>query len=292
MTDDTTLPFDLPSVHRKKITVDFDGGNQSSDGGLLLLREAERKLGVCQRLAEAMPDRRDPDRIQHAMFEMVMARVSAIACGHKDAIDLDRLRHDPLMKIAVGRCPESGAARRGPARSVRHHREAGQGGDPRYRRHFLCGPWRPATGVLERASRRARLCVDAHLSRDEQHAGGGHPAPGAHSQGHGGEDRHQACDDAPERALAGYPHRVARRRPLRPRRGHGMGGGQRRRLYFRPRRQCGARCPGGRDRRQSALPSRQEQPDEDAHLCELHLPGRQLDTAAQSGGAARMLAAA
>jgi hypothetical protein len=110
MTDDTLLPFDLPAVCRKKLIVDFDGGNQSSDAGLLLLREAERKLGVCRRLAEAMPDRRDPDRIEHAMFEMVMARSSAIACGHKDAIDLDRLRHDPLMKVAVGRCPESGAA--------------------------------------------------------------------------------------------------------------------------------------------------------------------------------------
>ena len=109
MTDDTPLLFDLPSVQRKKITVDFDGGNQSSDGGLVLLREAERKLGVCRRLAAAMPDRRAPDRVQHAMFEMVMARVSAIACGYEDAIDLDRLRHDPLMKVAVGRCPESGA---------------------------------------------------------------------------------------------------------------------------------------------------------------------------------------
>src|SRR5207342_360600 len=109
MTDDTLLAFDLPAVHRKKLTVDFEGGNQSSDAGLLLLREAERKLGVCRRLAEAMPDRRDPDRVRHAMFEMVMARASAIACGHEDAIDLDRLRHDPLMKVAVGRCPQSGA---------------------------------------------------------------------------------------------------------------------------------------------------------------------------------------
>ena len=108
MTDDTPLPFDLPSVRRKKVTVDFAGGNQSSNGGVLLLREAERKHGVCLRLAEAMPDRRDPDRIRHAMFEMVMSRVLAIACGHEDAIDLDRLRHDPLMKVAVGRCPESG----------------------------------------------------------------------------------------------------------------------------------------------------------------------------------------
>ena len=97
------------SVRRKKLTVDFAGGNQSSAGGLLLLREAERKHGVCRRLAEAMPDRRDPDRVRHAMFEMVMARASAIACGYEDAIDLDRLRHDPLMKVAVGRCPQTGA---------------------------------------------------------------------------------------------------------------------------------------------------------------------------------------
>ena len=55
MTDATPLPFDLPSVQRKKLTVDFAGGNQSSDGGLLL-RQAERKLGVCGRLADAMPD--------------------------------------------------------------------------------------------------------------------------------------------------------------------------------------------------------------------------------------------
>jgi hypothetical protein len=109
MNENMLLPFDLPSVHRKKLTVDFEGGNQSSDGGLLLLRQAERKLGVCRRLCDAMPDRRDPSRICHEIFEMVMARVSAIACGHKDAIDLDRLRHDPLMKIAVGRCPDSGA---------------------------------------------------------------------------------------------------------------------------------------------------------------------------------------
>ncbi len=79
MTDepfDPLLPFDLPAVRRKKVTVDFGGGNQSSDAGLLLLREAERRLGVCRRLAEAMPDRRDPDRVRHAMLEMVMARAA------------------------------------------------------------------------------------------------------------------------------------------------------------------------------------------------------------------------
>ena len=109
MTDATLLPFDLPSVRRKKVTVDFEGGNQSSDAGLLLLRQAERKLGVCGRLAAAMPDRRDASRIHHEMFELVMARVVAIACGYEDANDLDRLRDDALLKVAVGRCPETGA---------------------------------------------------------------------------------------------------------------------------------------------------------------------------------------
>jgi hypothetical protein len=79
-----------------------------TNGGVLLLREAKRKHGVCLRLTEAIPDRRDPDRIRRAMFQMVMSRVLAITCGHEDAIDLDRLRHDPLMKLAAGRCPESG----------------------------------------------------------------------------------------------------------------------------------------------------------------------------------------
>ena len=79
MTDDTPLPFDLPAVCRKKLTVDFGGGHQSSDAGLLLLRQAERKLGVCRRLAAAMPDARDQSRIRHEMVELVMARAFAIA---------------------------------------------------------------------------------------------------------------------------------------------------------------------------------------------------------------------
>jgi Transposase DDE domain group 1 len=109
MTETTLLPFDLPAVHRKKLTVDFDGGNQSSDGGLLLLRQAERKIGVCRRLAEVMPDCRDQSRVRHEMFELVAVRAFAISCGYKDGNDLNRLRHDPLLKIAVGRCPESGS---------------------------------------------------------------------------------------------------------------------------------------------------------------------------------------
>ena len=51
MTEDSLLPFDLPAVRRKKVTADFDGGLISSDGGLVLLREAERRLGPAEALA-------------------------------------------------------------------------------------------------------------------------------------------------------------------------------------------------------------------------------------------------
>jgi hypothetical protein len=109
MTEATLLPFDLPAVNRKKLTVDFDGGSQSSDGGLLLLREAERSTGICARLAASLMDRRDPTRISHQLVEMIKTRVLAICCGYEDGNDLNRLRRDPVLKLAVGRCPESGA---------------------------------------------------------------------------------------------------------------------------------------------------------------------------------------
>ena len=110
MTDVTPLPFDLPAVARKKLTVAFDGGNQSSDAGVLLLRAAEQKVGVIARLSAALPDRRDPARIRHRFTEIIGARVFGICCGWEDAIDHNLLRDDPALKMAVGRCPSSGAA--------------------------------------------------------------------------------------------------------------------------------------------------------------------------------------
>jgi hypothetical protein len=108
MTDDMLLPFALPAVRRKKLTAGFDGGSLSSDGGLLLLREAERRLGIANRLSGAIRDRRDPSRVDHTLPELLKTRMFAIACGYEDANDLGRLRHDPLLKLAVGRLPDSG----------------------------------------------------------------------------------------------------------------------------------------------------------------------------------------
>jgi len=108
MTDTTILPFSLPSVRAKKVTADFDGGRLTSDGGVMLLSMAERRLGIADRLARAFPDRRDPSRITHTLADMIRARVFAIACGYEDADDLDDLRGDLAFKLACGRLPDSG----------------------------------------------------------------------------------------------------------------------------------------------------------------------------------------
>lgn len=108
MTDITILPFSFPAVARKKITADFDGGRLTSDGGVMLLAMAERRLGIADRLACAFPDRRDPSRITHTLADMIRARVFAIACGYEDANDLEYLRKDPAFKLACGRLPDSG----------------------------------------------------------------------------------------------------------------------------------------------------------------------------------------
>ena len=110
MTEDTLLPFDLPTVRRKKVTADFEGGLISSDGGLVLLRGAERRLGLAERLAGCIRDWRDPALVVHTLPAMLRFRMFAIACGYEDADDCDALRTDPLFKLAVGQSPESGRA--------------------------------------------------------------------------------------------------------------------------------------------------------------------------------------
>jgi hypothetical protein len=107
MTDDNLLPFCFPAVRRKKITAAFDGGRISSDGGVMLLAQAERRLGIADQLARVIPDERDADRVVHLLPDILRARIFAIACGYEDADDLDRLRFDPAFKLACGRLPDS-----------------------------------------------------------------------------------------------------------------------------------------------------------------------------------------
>jgi hypothetical protein len=108
MTDDSLLPFALPSVQRKKVTAAFDGGRISSDGGVMLLALAERRIGIADKLAAEIADRRDPARVTHLLADILRARILAIACGYEDGDDLDHLRRDPALKLACGHLPDSG----------------------------------------------------------------------------------------------------------------------------------------------------------------------------------------
>jgi len=122
MTDDSLLPFCFPAVQHKKIAAAFDGGRISSDGGVMLLAQADRRLGIADRLARVIPDGRDQERVTHLLPDILRARIFAIACGYEDADDLDRLRTDPALKLACGRLPAIPAeicARSRPSRAGR-----------------------------------------------------------------------------------------------------------------------------------------------------------------------------
>ena len=108
MPDDTDTPFLFPAVSRKKVAAAFDGGRMTSDGGVMLLAAAERRLGVAGRLARLIADPRNPAFVTHSLADILRARMLAIACGYEDADDLDHLRTDPGFKLACGRLPDSG----------------------------------------------------------------------------------------------------------------------------------------------------------------------------------------
>jgi hypothetical protein len=106
--DDIAAVFRFPAVHRKKVAAAFDGGRLTSDGGVLLLAQAERQIGICERLAACIADRRDPSRVVHALDDILCARIFVITCGYEDADDLDALRDDPAFRLALGKLPGSG----------------------------------------------------------------------------------------------------------------------------------------------------------------------------------------
>jgi hypothetical protein len=98
----------LPPVGGKPVHITFDGGRLSSDAGVLVLAEVERRLRIAERLARCLTDPRAPERVHHTLAEMIRFRMLLIAAGYADANDCDLLRIDPAFKMAVGRLPESG----------------------------------------------------------------------------------------------------------------------------------------------------------------------------------------
>ena len=92
----------------------FDGGEITTDAGVLLLREQARRIGLFERMAACFTDRRDPARAVHALPALLAQRVAGIALGYEDINDHDALRHDPACKLLAdcggGPAPAGGKA--------------------------------------------------------------------------------------------------------------------------------------------------------------------------------------
>src|ERR1700751_3874716 len=96
------LEFELPGFSGRKLEGNFAGGNVSSDGGLVLIRQVDRWIGLTKSLAQRLADGRDPDKIEHSLESMLRQRIYGLALGYEDLNE-----HDFCAKICSGKRPAS-----------------------------------------------------------------------------------------------------------------------------------------------------------------------------------------
>jgi len=85
------------------VVAQFEGSWLSTEGGSLLLRQADRKMGLLRRLARCFTDYRQPERIEHSLEEMLAQRIYGLALGYEDLNDHEQLRQDPLLGVLAGK---------------------------------------------------------------------------------------------------------------------------------------------------------------------------------------------
>ena len=101
-----TAQLELFEVERKRVTVDFEGGQVVTDAGLLPIRQLDLKLGILAEAARRLPDPRSQDHITFSAEQLLSQRVYQILAGYPDGHDANSLRDDPLFKTLVGQSPE------------------------------------------------------------------------------------------------------------------------------------------------------------------------------------------
>ena len=104
MPECTQADFSFPSFDRRKIEAGFTGGDVSSDGGVMVLRQADRRIGLTRAVAEVFKDRRDPALITHSLSDLLRQRIYGLALGYEDLNDHDTLRHDLACLLYTSRC--------------------------------------------------------------------------------------------------------------------------------------------------------------------------------------------
>lgn len=110
MTECTQSKLEFPPLNRRKIEAEFSGGAITSDGGVLLLRDIDKKLGLLRAVDDVIPDPRDPRYIIHSQVSLLRQRVYGLCQGYEDLNDHTQLRNDPAIQTAVNRNDELGSA--------------------------------------------------------------------------------------------------------------------------------------------------------------------------------------
>jgi len=90
--------FTFSSFKHRKVKARFDGGSISSDGGMMLVREADKRLGFTIAASKCLDDKRQKGKVEHPLLQLLRQRVYGLACGYEDANDFETLREDPLWQ--------------------------------------------------------------------------------------------------------------------------------------------------------------------------------------------------
>ncbi len=110
-TDCKSLHCEFQEIYKRQVTGNFDGGSISSDGGGLLLREANKRFGIIDQVSECFTDHRCSERIEHSVKELLAQRIYGLALGYEDLNDHDELRRDPLLATLVEKADLTGENR-------------------------------------------------------------------------------------------------------------------------------------------------------------------------------------
>lgn len=103
MTECNQTAFPFEAHFSRQVVAGFDGARMTTDGGALLLRAVDRKIGLLKRVAACFRDARDPERVEHSLPELLGQRIYALALGYEDLNDHEELRHDPLLALLAGK---------------------------------------------------------------------------------------------------------------------------------------------------------------------------------------------
>lgn len=101
MTVCTTKIIEYARCKRRKVQAQFSGGDITSDGGVMLLREVDRRLQLTKRIAATLNDPRCSSKTRHSLLHMLRQRVYGLALGYEDLNDHETLRKDPAIQTAV-----------------------------------------------------------------------------------------------------------------------------------------------------------------------------------------------